>query len=869
MEIASTNHEVKMEHKNDKNEDISYPNQKIIGVEMKHEVESSFIAYSMSVIMSRALPDVRDGLKPVHRRILYAMYEDHLTYDKGFRKSATTVGNVLGRYHPHGDSAVYDSMVRLAQDFSMRYPLVEGQGNFGSVDGDPAAAYRYTEARLAKLSNDMMSDIEKDVVDFVPNFDNSRDEPSVLPARFPNLLVNGSIGIAVGMATNIPPHNLGEVIDGAIYLMENPDCTIKDLMQFIKGPDFPTAATIYGSNGIYEAYSTGRGRVMVRSKCEVEEEKHRIVVTEIPYQVNKSMLIESMAGLVRDKRIEGITAIRDESGRDGMRIVIDYRRDANGQVILNQLYKYTQLQDTCAINMLALVNNVPKVLNLKQILEYYVAHQEEVVTRRVRFDLEKAKREAHILEGLRIAIDNIDEVIETIKSSASIPDAKAKLMERFGLDDVQAQAIVEMTLGRLSGLERKKIEERLAKLYESIAELSSILADEGKLKGIIKSEMLAIKDRFNDPRRTELVEAADDIVYEDLIERHSCVITMTHAGYIKRQPADTYSAQRRGGKGIIGMSTKEEDYVETVMVANSHSLVMFFTNTGKVHTRKAYQIPEAGRTAKGSNIVNILELEAGEKITAAISVKEFTANEYLFMVTRRGIVKKTLLSEFEYQRKGGKIAIVLDDGDELEYVKHTNGSEEVIIATHDGMSARFAESEVRPMGRTARGVKGITLSEGDFVVGCAVVDDERSLLSITEGGFGKRCKFENFSAHSRGVKGIMCHGISERTGKLAGISAVSDTDDILMITNDGTIVRTPVSEIPFYGRSAGGVIAMKLSEGAVLVNFAKVENDDETEALLSKADAEEREGGVEAEDASEKVEEPEVEVIEGEDDRDI
>lgn len=836
-----------MERKNDKNEDISYPNQKIVGIEMKHEVESSFIAYSMSVIMSRALPDVRDGLKPVHRRILYAMYEDHLTYDKGFRKSATTVGNVLGRYHPHGDSAVYDSMVRLAQDFSMRYPLVEGQGNFGSVDGDPAAAYRYTEARLAKLSNDMMSDIEKDVVDFVPNFDNSRDEPSVLPARFPNLLVNGSIGIAVGMATNIPPHNLGEVIDGAIYLMGNPDCTIKDLMQFIKGPDFPTAATIYGSNGIYEAYSTGRGRVMVRSKCAIEEDKHRIVVTEIPYQVNKSMLIEAMAGLVRDKRIEGITAIRDESGRDGMRIVIDYRRDANGQVILNQLYKYTQLQDTCAINMLALVNNVPKVLNLKQILEYYVAHQEDVVTRRIKFDLEKAKREAHILEGLRIAIDNIDEVIETIKRSASIPDAKTKLMERFGLDDVQAQAIVEMTLGRLSGLERKKIEDRLAKLYETISELSAILADEGKLKEIIKSEMLAVKDKFNDPRRTELVAAEDDIVYEDLIERHACVITMTHAGYIKRQPADTYSAQRRGGKGIIGMSTKEEDYVETVMVANSHSLVMFFTNTGKVHTRKAYQIPEAGRTAKGSNIVNILELEAGEKITAAISVKEFTADEYLFMVTRKGIVKKTLLSEFEYQRKGGKIAIVLDEGDELEYVKHTNGSEEVIIATHDGMSARFAESEVRPMGRTARGVKGITLSGEDFVVGCAVVDDDRSLLSITEGGFGKRCKFDNFSAHSRGVKGVMCHGISERTGKLAGIAAVSETDDILMITNDGTIVRTPVSEIPFYGRSAGGVIAMKLSEGAILVNFAKVENEDETEALLTEADADEDTSDIEYE----------------------
>ncbi len=828
--------EVEMEHKNDKNEDISFPNQKIVGIEMKHEVENSFIAYSMSVIMSRALPDVRDGLKPVHRRILYAMYEDHLTYDKPFRKSATTVGNVLGRYHPHGDSAVYDTMVRLAQDFSMRYPLIEGQGNFGSVDGDPAAAYRYTEARLAKLANEMMSDIEKNVVDFTPNFDNSRKEPSVLPARFPNLLVNGSIGIAVGMATYIPPHNLGEVIDGTIYLMENPDCTIKDLMQFIKGPDFPTAATIYGSNGIYEAYSTGRGRVMVRSKCTVEEEKHRIVVTEIPYQVNKSMLIESMAGLVRDKRIEGITAIRDESGRAGMRIVIEYRRDANGQVILNQLYKYTQLQDTCAINMLALVNNVPKVLNLKQILEYYVAHQEDVITRRVKFDLEKAKREAHILEGLKIAIDNIDEVIEIIKKSASIPDAKLKLMERFGLDDIQAQAIVEMTLGRLSGLERQKIEERLAKLAEIIAELTAILADEGKIKEIIKTEMLEIKSRFSDPRRTELVAAEDDIVYEDLIERHACVITMTHAGYIKRQPADTYTAQKRGGKGIIGMTTKDEDYVEDVMVANSHSLVMFFTNTGKVHTRKAYQIPEAGRTAKGSNIVNILELEAGEKITAVISVPGFAADEYLFMVTRNGIVKKTLLSEFEYQRKGGKIAIILDEGDELQYVKHTTGNEDVIIATHDGMSARFCESEVRPMGRSARGVKGITLSEGDFVVGCAIVDDSKSLLSITEGGFGKRCRFDNFSSHSRGVKGVMCHGIGERTGKLAGIAAVSETDDILMITNDGTIVRTPISGIPFYGRSAGGVIVMKLSEGSTLVNFAKVENDDETEAQLSEAE---------------------------------
>lgn len=820
-----------MEHKDkDKQENLEFPDQKIVGIEMRHEVENSFIAYSMSVIMSRALPDVRDGLKPVHRRILYAMYEDHLTYDKAFRKSATTVGNVLGRYHPHGDSAVYDTMVRLAQPFSMRYPLIEGHGNFGSVDGDPAAAYRYTEARLAKLSNEMMSDIDKNVVDFDPNFDNRLKEPRVLPSRFPNLLVNGSIGIAVGMATYIPPHNLGEVIDGTIYQMENPDCTVRDLMQFIKGPDFPTAATLYGSNGIYEAYSTGRGRVMVRAKCNIEEEKHRIVVTEIPYQVNKSMLVESMAALVKDKRVEGITDIRDESGRDGMRIVVDYRRDANGQVILNQLYKYTQLQDTCAFNMLALVDNVPRVLNLKQILGYYIKHQEDVITRRIKFDLEKAKREAHILEGLRIATDNIDEVIEIIKKSASIPDAKEKLMARFSLDDIQAQAIVDMTLGRLSGLERQKVEERLAKLYALIEELTADLNDEGRIKEIIKTEMLEIKAKFADPRRTELVAAEDDIVYEDLIERHTCVVTMTHGGYIKRQPADTYSAQKRGGKGIIGMATKEEDYVEDVIAANSHALLMFFTNTGKVHTRKTYQIPEAGRTAKGSNIVNILELEAGEKVTAIISVPGFSDKEYLFMVTKRGIVKKTLLSEFEYQRKGGKIALTLDDGDELVYVKHTSGNDDIIIATHDGLSARFGEEDVRPMGRGARGVKGMTLSDGDYIVGCAVISEDKALLTITEGGFGKRCEFDNFSAHNRGVKGVMCHGISERTGKLAGIAAVGESDDIMMITNDGTIIRTPVSGIPFYGRSAGGVIVMRLSEGSSLVNFARLENDEELEA---------------------------------------
>ena len=817
--------------KKDKQENLEFPDQKIVGIEMRHEVENSFIAYSMSVIMSRALPDVRDGLKPVHRRILYAMYEDRLTYDKPFRKSATTVGNVLGRYHPHGDSAVYDTMVRLAQPFSMRYPLIEGHGNFGSVDGDPAAAYRYTEARLAKLSNEMMSDIDKNVVDFEPNFDNRLKEPKVLPCRFPNLLVNGSIGIAVGMATYIPPHNLGEVIDGTIYQMEHPDCTVRELMQFIKGPDFPTAATLYGSNGIYEAYSTGRGRVMVRAKCNIEEEKHRIIVTEIPYQVNKSMLVESMAGLVKDKRIEGITDIRDESGRDGMRIVVDYRRDANGQVILNQLYKYTQLQDTCAFNMLALVDNVPKILGLKQILGYYIKHQEDVITRRIKFDLEKAKREAHILEGLRIAIDNIDEVIEIIKKSASIPDAKEKLIARFALDDVQAQAIVDMTLGRLSGLERQKVEDRLAKLYDLIKELTDDLNDENRIKEIIKTEMLEIKNRFADPRRTELVAAEDDIVYEDLIERHTCVVTMTHGGYIKRQPADTYSAQKRGGKGIIGMATKEEDYVENVAAVNSHAFLMFFTNTGKVHTRKAYQLPEAGRTAKGSNIVNILELEAGEKVTAMVSVAGFSKSEYLFMVTRRGIVKKTLLSEFEYQRKGGKIAITLEDGDELVYVKHTCGEDDIMIATHDGMSARFGETDVRAMGRGARGVKGMTLSDGDYIVGCAVVSPDKSLLTITEGGYGKRCDFSNFLAHNRGVKGVMCHGISEKTGKLAGIAAVDENDDIMIITNDGTIIRTPVSGIPFYnGRSASGVIAMRLAEGSSIVNFARIEKEEDLDA---------------------------------------
>ncbi len=841
-------------NKNDKNENIEFPNQKIVGVEMEQEVKSSFIAYSMSVIMSRALPDVRDGLKPVHRRILYAMYEDNLTYDKDFRKSATTVGNVLGRYHPHGDSAVYDTMVRLAQPFSMRYPLVQGQGNFGSIDGDKAAAYRYTEARLAKLSNEMMSDIEKNVIDFVPNFDNTREEPSVLPSRFPNLLVNGSIGIAVGMATYVPPHNLCEVIDGTLYLMDNPDCEIKDLMQFIKGPDFPTAATVYGSNGIYEAYTTGRGHVMVRAKCEIDEENHKIIVTELPYQVNKRALVEAIADLVRDKRIEGITNIVDLSDRNNeVLIEIPYRRDANGQVILNQLYKYSQLQDTCAFNMLALVDNVPKILNLKQILSHYIAHQEEVITRRVKFDLDKARREAHIFEGYKIAIDYIDEVIKIIRASASVSDAKAALIERFGLTEIQAQAIVEMTLGRLSGMERQKIEERLLKLYATITELEGILADENKVKDIIREEMLEIKEKFGDERKTELVEAEDDIVYEDLIERHNCVITMTNDGYIKRQPASIYTAQRRGGKGIIGMTTKDDDAIADVIVAHSHALVMLFTNTGKVHTRKTYQIPEAGRTAKGSNIVNILELAEGEKVTAIISIPKFAENEYLFMVTKNGVVKRTLLSDFAYQRKGGKIAISLDEGDELSFVKHTMGEDSIVIATHTGMSARFEEQHVRSMGRTARGVRGIKLSEGDYVVGCALVDNEKALITITEKGFGKRVRFDEFTAHNRGVKGVTCHGISEKTGMLAGIATVAETDDIMLITNEGIIIRTPVSGIPFYRRSAGGVIVMRMAEGANIVNFANV-SVDENEEVVEPDEFEEQNDG---EAVAETVEETE------------
>ena len=813
--------------------------QRIETRDMNKEVRTSFLEYSMSVITSRALPDVRDGMKPGQRRILYAMYEDNLTHDKPFRKSATTVGNVLGRYHPHGDSAVYQTMVRMAQDFSLRYTLVEGHGNFGSVDGDPPAAYRYTEARMSKIANYMMSDIEKKVVPMVRNFDNTRDEPVVLPSRLPNLLVNGSVGIAVGMATNIPPHNLTEVIDGIVYRIDNPECTVDDLMMFIKGPDFPTSAIIYGSRGIREAYETGRGRVYIRARAEVDDEHRRIVFTEIPYMVNKSMLIESIANLVKDKRIEGITALRDESGRGGMRIVVEYRKDANGEVILNQLYKYTQLQDTCSINMLVIDGGEPKTLSLPEILDRYITFQEEVIVNRTKFDLDKALREMHILEGYKIAIDNIDEVIAIIKGSESIPNAKERLMERFALSDAQAQAIVEMTLGKLSGLERQKVEDRLAKLAVIVEELRGILADENKVKDIIKKEITEIRDKFGDGRKSEIVEAVEEIDLEDLIERHTCVITVSHTGYIKRQKASVYTAQNRGGKGVIGMTTKEDDFVEDVIVANSHAYLMFFTNKGRVYAKKAYRIPEAGRTAKGTNLVNIIELQDGEYVTAIIPITEFVEGEYLTMITKYGVTKRTLLTDFEYQRKGGKIAIHLDEEDELIFVRHTRGDESLIIATRNGQAVRFDENNVRAMGRTARGVRGITLDGDDYVVGVALVDDTKTLLTVTEGGMGKRTSFSDCrQMKHRGGKGVTCHNITEKTGKLASVITVADDDDIMMITNEGTIIRTSVQGINVYSRTATGVILMRLGDGAFINNVARLEKTEEIEKESAEVDKE-------------------------------
>ena len=812
-----------------KHNDLDYENieQMIVGRSIESRVPEAFLEYSMSVIVSRALPDIRDGMKPGQRRVMYAMYEDHLTSDKPFRKSATTVGNVLGRYHPHGDQSVYGTMVRMAQPFSLRYPLVDGHGNFGNVDGDGAAAYRYTEARMSKLANELMGDIEKDVVDFTPNFDNSRKEPTVLPSRFPNFLVNGSVGIAVGMATNVPPHNLGEVIDGTIYLMENPECEVTELMEYIKGPDFPTYATIYGKKGIIDAYTTGKGRIKVRSKATIEEDHRRIVVTEIPYMVNRQMLIESMGQLVKDKKIEGITDIRNESGRAGMRIVIEYKRDANPQIILNQLYKNTQLEDTCAVNMLALVNGEPKTLGLKDVLNNYISFQEDVIVRRTRFDLAKAEAEAHIYEGYKLAIDNIDEVISIIRASESTPAAKEKLRERFGFSEEQAQAIVEMTLGRLSGLERQKVEDRLNKLHATVVELKGILSDENKIKDIIKNELLEIKRKYSDDRRTEIIDSDDDIDIEDLIERHECVITLTNSGYIKRIPADTYSAQRRGGKGLIAMHTKDEDYIERVLVANSHSYLLMFTDNGKIFVRKVYRIPEASRTAKGSNLINIIEIEKGERVTAMIALPEFTHGEYLTMVTEKGVIKRTDLEEYEYQRKGGKIAINLDEGDRLIFVGHTTGKEDVLIATRNGYAVRFHEDKVKIVGRTARGVRGIDLREGDIVCGAVIVDETRQLLTITENGFGKKSSFDDFEPRNRGILGVIAHNISDKTGKLAAIACTDENKDVMVITNEGTIIRTATDVIPTYKRATTGVKIMRLDDGAVVANTTLADKEED------------------------------------------
>ena len=807
---------------------IEYLDQCIVDVDMEKEVKKSFIEYSMSVIMSRALPDVRDGMKPGQRRIMYAMYEDNLTADKPFRKSATTVGNVLGRYHPHGDSAVYGTMVRMAQPFSYRYPLVEGHGNFGSVDGDGAAAYRYTEARMSKIASELMVDIDKNVVDMKKNFDNRLDEPTVLPSRFPNLLVNGAIGIAVGMATNIPPHNLGEIIDATVYRMENPSSSVDDLMEIVKGPDFPTEGIIYGTAGIRQAYRTGKGRISVRARATIEEDKQRIIISEIPYMVNKSDLVKSIADLHKEKRIDGITGLRDESGRDGMRIVIEYRRDVNGEILMNQLYKYTQLQDTCSINMLSIVNGEPKVLPLDAILDLYIAHQESVIARRTKYDLEKAEARMHIFEGYKIAIDNIDDIVALIKASGSIPESKANLMERYGLSEAQAQAIVEMTLGRLTGLERNKIEDELLRLFALCENLRSILADNSKIKGIIKEEMLEIRRKYADDRRTEIVEATDEIDLEDLIEKHECVITLSHSGYIKRQPADTYSSQHRGGKGIIGATTKDEDYIEKVVAVNSHSDLLMFTNLGKVYCKRAYLIPEASRQSKGTNLANVMEFAKGEVITSMISVEEYPDNEYLTMVTKRGVIKKTVLSDFEYQRRGGKIAINLDEGDELLFVIKTDGQRSIIIATANGLAVKYDEANVRSMGRTARGVRGISLKGDDHVCGAIATEEGKKLVTITANGFGKLTEFDDFrEMKSRGGMGVACHKISDKTGKLIGIDVVDEENDLMLITENGIIIRVPVLDVPTYSRTAGGVIIMR---GGNVVNFTTVKKAEEKDA---------------------------------------
>ncbi|SBW11844.1 DNA gyrase subunit A [uncultured Eubacteriales bacterium] len=814
-------------------EEIRYPNQKIVSSPLVPEMEKSYIEYAMSVIVGRALPDVRDGLKPVHRRILYAMYEDNLTHDKPFKKSATCVGDVLGRYHPHGDASVYDALVRLAQDFSMRYPLVDGHGNFGSIDGDPPAAYRYTEARLDKISAEMLRDIDKDTVDWDPNFDESRREPRVLPSRFPNLLVNGSSGIAVGMATNIPPHNLREVINATICVLDNSEATLDDLMEHIKGPDFPTKGIIMGRAGIRAAYATGRGMLRLRARTEFEEfgqNRTRIIVNEIPYQVNKRMLIKNMAEQVEDKRLEGISDIRDESDRNGMRVVIELKKDANAQVVLNRLFAQTQLQTSFGVNMLALVNNQsqPKILSLRHILDEYIAYQEEIIVRRTQYDLRKAQERAHLLEGLLIAQDNIDEVIKIIRTSYD--NAKENLMARFSLDDIQAQAICDMRLIALQGLNREKLQVEYDELMVRIAYFNELLGSESMLREVLKTELVEIRDKFGDDRVTEIGFAEDDLDIEDLIEEENSVFTLTSAGYIKRLPVSTYKAQRRGGKGITAMATKEEDYVETVFTASTHDFILFFTSKGRVHRKKGYQIPEAGRTAKGTNLVNVLPIEPDEKVTAMIHLREFPEDRYLCMVTRNGTVKRIQLSSINTARKAGIRCITLDEGDELISVRETDGEQAILISTFKGASICFLETDVRCMGRDATGVRGIKLRDGDYVIGATCAQRGCHVLMVTENGYGKRTEMDEYirgdGPQNRGGYGLKGYNVTDKTGGVVGLKVVCDEDDLLIINDAGVIIRMAVKDVNSYSRTAQGVKVMNLGDGVKVISIALTDHEE-------------------------------------------
>lgn len=810
------------------NEDMS----RVILVDIEKEMKKSYLEYSMSVIVGRALPDVRDGLKPVHRRILYTMYENGLSPDKAYRKSADTVGSVLGRYHPHGDASVYDALVRLAQDFSLRYPLVDGHGNFGSVDGDPAAAYRYTEARMSKISLAMLTDIDKETVDFMPNYDDHLQEPVILPSRFPNLLVNGSTGIAVGMATNIPPHNLGEVVDAACCMIDHPDATLDELMEHIKGPDFPTAGIIMGRAGIRAAYATGRGKITLRARAEIEEHKGRlrIVVTELPYMVNKARLIESIAGLVKDKRIDGISDLRDESDRDGMRMVIELKRDANAQVVLNRLYSFSQMQDTVGVIMLAVdEKKQPKVMTLQEILRHYLDFQFTVITRRTRYELKKAKEREHILEGLKIALDYIDEVIKLIRASKDQPASKLALMERFGLSDVQAAAIVAMRLGQLSGLERAKIEDELAAILAKIADMEDILSHDSRVYGIIKEEMIALKAKYGDERRTEIQAVTGEVDIEDLIPVEDCVITRTHFGYVKRQPVDVYKTQKRGGRGISGMNRREEDVVEELFIASTHDYLCFFTNRGRVFRLKCYEIAESSRAGRGTNIVNLLPLEQEEQVSAVIKVSDFADDRFLVMVTKKGIIKRTELSAYKNVRKSGLIAISLDEEDELAWVRETSGESELLIATQKGMAIRFNEQDARPLGRTARGVKAINLDEDDQVVGMARIKEGATLLTVTEKGSGRRTSFDQYRLQSRGGKGIRNYKVSPEKGLVAGVKAVTPEDDIIMITDDGVIIRIDSNEVTLQSRYGSGVRVMRVPEDGRIVTLARVPKEEEAE----------------------------------------